>query len=202
MQIYGVRVVLALVIVVFGLYIFGRSRRAARMAESAWYAIESRQGVRSARRLAVQCAVISIVGLVALLLIALNLPETSPAENPPTRIAPTGSSPLPTIVEPHTPSPDSFQSPTTSATAINTDTVTLVPIPTVPLTSQAIITNTDGGGLWMRDAPFGNLIVLLPEEAVVFVRGGLLEVDGLLWQSVVDADGREGWVAADYLVYR
>jgi len=29
-----------------------------------------------------------------------------------------------------------------------------------------------------------------------------VDVEGLLWQSVVDADGHEGWVAADYLLYR
>jgi hypothetical protein len=70
------------------------------------------------------------------------------------------------------------------------------------LGSEGVITNTGGGGLWMRDAPYGNGLVLLPEGSTIFVRGGLVEVDGLLWQGVTDADGREGWVAADYLLYR
>jgi hypothetical protein len=44
--------------------------------------------------------------------------------------------------------------------------------------------------------------MLLPEGSAVYVRGGLMEVDGIMWQNVVEPEGRAGWVAADYLIYR
>lgn len=92
--------------------------------------------------------------------------------------------------------------PALTATVVDESETPLVPIPTIPLTSQGVITRTDGGGLWLRDQPFGNGLILLPEGSTVFVRGGLMEVNGIMWQAVVDPDGREGWVAADFLIYR
>jgi hypothetical protein len=206
---YEILLVLALGMVAYALFTLVRGWRVTRAARSAWYSIESLRMRNRGINWGMQAVVLFAVGAGLLIWIALSLQEPAPTE----------LSPSPTFTPWPTPG-SAVTSPTTEISATTTLTVpatvqsprtraddeaegqTLVPIPTPALGSQAVVTNTGGGGLWMRDAPYGNGLVLLAEGASVSVLGGLVEVDGLLWQSVADVEGREGWVAADYLSYR
>jgi hypothetical protein len=142
-----------------------------------------------------------------LLWLLVELPEAARREEEPGVPAPSLAPKSPEApLEPLSAEPTAVLTPTLqpalTATVVDESETPLVPIPTIPLTSQAIITRTDGGGLWLRDQPFGTGLILLPEGSTLFVRGGLMEVNGIMWQAVVDPDGREGWVAADFLIYR
>ena len=193
----------------YGLYTLVWWRRASGMAEGAWYAAQSRRMLGSARWLGFRAVALFVGGGGILLWMAFSPMEQAPAEPavfpaavtrlPPTDVAPTlwlQATVMATLSAPA----DDERSPAADATGDGQP--FLVPIPTLVLSSGAVVTNTGGGGLWLRDAPSGNNLLLLPEGGVVFVRGGLLEVDGLLWQQVEDTEGRQGWVAADYLLYR
>ncbi len=204
MESYVLHLVLALGMAAYGLYTLIRAWRLYRASESAWYSIEGRRMRSTSLRWGLQAFVLIAAGASLLIWIALSLGRPDTAELAPSATVTVTPSPVaatsgpaseatPTVVP--TPSTRVELSPESGLS-------TLIPIPTVDLGIQAVVTNTGGGGLWLRDAPFGNGLVLLPEGAVVSVRGGLVEVEGLMWQSVSDADGRDGWVAADYLVYR
>ena len=56
-------------------------------------------------------------------------------------------------------------------------------------------------GLRLRDAPNGNLIDYLPDGTVVELLDAapVRTADGIEWVNVVDPQGREGWVATQYL---
>ena len=203
MESYRILIVLGLGMVAFGLTTLLRAWRVSRTAERAWYSIENQRMKRVSLNWGLQAVVLFIAGASLLIWIALDLermaliePTLAPALT--ARPSPTLTFPLPAIEATVTTNPTPLAS-TEPSSGLTVQ--TLVPVPTLVLGSQAVITNTSEG-LWMRDAPFGNGLTLLPEGAVVFVQGGLIEVDGLLWQKVSDADDREGWVAADYLIYR
>jgi len=151
-----------------------------------------------------QAFVLIVAGASLLIWIALSLQDPAAAEMP---LSPTDTlAPSPTLAVSGPEDEATLAVTPTSASGVElspeSGASTLIPIPTVDLGIQAVITNTGGGGLWLRDAPFGNGLVLLPEGSMISVRGGLVEVEGMMWQSVADPDGREGWVAADYLLYR
>jgi hypothetical protein len=200
---YNILIVLALGMVAFGLYTLVRAWRVSRTAERAWYSIESQRMKKVSLNWGLQAVVLFIAGASLLIWIALDLEKMALIEPTLTptltvRPSPTLTSPLPIIKATVTTTPTALA---TTEPSSGLAVQTLVPVPTLVLGSQAVITNTSEG-LWMRDAPFGNGLTLLPEGTVVFVQGGLVEVDGLLWQKVSDADDRVGWVAADYLIYR
>ena len=204
MESYILQLVLGVGMALYGLYTLIRAWRLYRGSGSAWYSIESRRMRSTSLRWALQAFVLVVAGASLLIWIALSLEDPVTAELTP---SPTETVTLPPQVA--TAAPEGEATPGVDSTptqtielSVESGVSTLVPIPTVDLGIQAVVTNTGGGGLWLRDAPFGNGLVLLPEGAVITVRGGLVEVEGLMWQSVADPDGREGWVAADYLVYR
>jgi len=64
------------------------------------------------------------------------------------------------------------------------------------------VAGTDGAGLSLRDAPSttAERIGTVAEGAVVESVGGPLQGEGRTWRHVRDSEGREGWVAADFLV--
>lgn len=65
----------------------------------------------------------------------------------------------------------------------------------------AVVTGTgDVGGLKLRKAPNGELIDSLPDGTVVEILGESQTAVGLEWRNVRDPKGREGWVAAQYLI--
>lgn len=206
---YGLSLTLALALVGFGVYGLLRSWQSSRSSRRAWYSVEGRQMRDRARKLAVQAFALLITGAAALLWIGYNLSQPTRTE-PPAIPAPTSLA-APTV----TASPSNAEAaatvsptgevtgqPSPSPAASETEEQIWVPVPTLVLGVRAVVTNTGGKGLWLRDAPYGSNVVLLEEGSLVSVRGGLIEVDGFLWQNVVDPDGRGGWVAADYLLYR
>lgn len=208
MQAYSVPIALALILLAYGIYLAARAISTNRAAGGAWFDIEGKQKKRQAHNLGLQAVVLLICGLLVLLWVALRLTETAvadaslPPEETPAAVSPTA--PLPPTVG-GTATPPSAPTPTPGDPvdgAATEDGELIVTIPPPFLASEAFVANTDGKGLWMRNAPFGDYMVLLPEDSVVYVRGGLIEVEGVLWQSVADPEGREGWVSADYLLYR
>lgn len=207
MESYTWLLALALGMVAYGIYVLARARQATRAADSAWYSHESQMMRRDAYSSALMAVVLLIAGCSFLIWVAVDLQRSTRADEfSAPAVSETPEVPEASASRTVTP----FTTLTVSATLnvlsrdppeSEVEGPTLVPIPAVDLTSQAVITNTGGGGLWLRDAPFGNGLVLLPEGAEVSVLGGLAEVNGMMWQTVA-ADGREGWVAADYLIYR
>jgi hypothetical protein len=61
------------------------------------------------------------------------------------------------------------------------------------------VAGTGSEGLFMRDAPQGNLVMTLPEGSVVEVAGPDQEAGGLIWKHIREPGGAEGWSSADYL---
>jgi hypothetical protein len=81
---------------------------------------------------------------------------------------------------------------------------TPVPTQTPAPAAEAVrlrVAGTEGVGLLLRDAPgfAGTAVATLDESATVELLGDQVVADGLLWAPVRDAQGGEGWVAADYL---
>jgi hypothetical protein len=64
------------------------------------------------------------------------------------------------------------------------------------------VAGTDGAGLSLRDAPSATAarIGTIAEGAVVETIGEPLQGEGRTWRQVRDPQGKEGWVAADFLV--
>ena len=80
---------------------------------------------------------------------------------------------------------------------------TPAPVVTTPGSGRktAVVTGTgDVGGLKLRKAPNGELIDSLPDGTVVEILGESQTAVGLEWRNVRDPKGREGWVAAQYLI--
>jgi hypothetical protein len=94
--------------------------------------------------------------------------------------------------------------PTVPATPTRPD-ATPIAQPTLPAAtsqqqSQAVyVTNTGGQGLTLRQAPGGAAIRGLPDGTALTPTGEEQIVGDRLWRKVRDAQGREGWVAADFL---
>ena len=66
---------------------------------------------------------------------------------------------------------------------------------------SAVVTGTsDVGGLKLRQTPNGDIIDSLPDGTVVELLGEVKNEVGIEWQNVRDPKGREGWVAAQYLI--
>jgi hypothetical protein len=75
------------------------------------------------------------------------------------------------------------------------------PSPTTP-PQTATVTGAGTLGLRLRDAPNGNLIDYLLDGTVLTLLpdAPVRTDDGLEWQHVIDPQGREGWVATQYIV--
>jgi hypothetical protein len=207
MEFYAILSILAAGFVLFGVYVLTQARRVSRESDGAWYSIARRDMKRRALLLNLQAAALLLAGAGLLLWLLVELPQAAVSEDGLAVPAPSATVPSPDVPteQPMIESTEILTPtlrPALTATAVDESETPLVPIPTIPLTSEAVITKTNGGGLWLRDEPFGNGLILLPEGSTVLVRGGLVEVSGVMWQAVADPEGREGWVAADYLIYR
>jgi len=142
----------------------------------------------------VRRARLTAIGLVALavFLFVVNLGGSAIANPPPTATptdTPTPTSPPPTI------------GPSPTPTSPPTDTPTPEPPPPTPQPRTGTITGAGTLGLRLRDAPNGNLIDYLPDGTIVTLLPDptVTTDDGLTWQKVIDPQGREGWVATQYL---
>lgn len=70
----------------------------------------------------------------------------------------------------------------------------------LPDLPRAIVINTQGIGLRLRQTPGGAEITVLPEGSIVaLLDDAPRDVNGTLWREVQTATGETGWVGADYL---
>jgi len=91
--------------------------------------------------------------------------------------------------------------PTATPSATPEPTLTPAPTPTssaTPIPVMAIVWRTDGKGAFLRSAPDGDVIGSLFEGVLIEILGDAVEANRRLWLSVRDAQGHEGWLAADY----
>lgn len=138
---------------------------------------------------------------IALQLIIVPTTKLDPLIPPTFTSTPTpGPSPLPTRTR--TPNPTSTSTPTptdtptTTATPTDTSTPTLTYTPT-PVLAQ--IANTYRSGMYLRDAPGGKIIALLPEGTPLLILYQRKTVADEEWIEVRDLLNRTGWVPAEFL---
>jgi len=106
-----------------------------------------------------------------------------------------GPSPTPT----RTATPTSTTTPTPTQTPTNTATPTATNTPTTtPTPSVALVAQTLGRGLRLRQFPEGPIISTMREGDPLIVLYGIQIVNGLVWIEVQDKDGRIGWVPQMY----
>ncbi|HLF27904.1 MAG TPA: hypothetical protein VJG32_16340 [Anaerolineae bacterium] len=185
----GVAAIGAVVAGFAALVFFWQTQEAQRASRRALFDTERQVHLDRMRR-----ARMTGLGLIALaaILFVLNVGGSAIANPPPTAtptLTPSPTSPPPTIG----PSP----TPTLPATA----TPTLSPATATPALQTGTVTNTGTIGLRLRDAPNGNLIDYLPDGTVVTLLpdAPVTTEDGIEWRHVTDPQGREGWVAVQYL---
>jgi hypothetical protein len=104
-------------------------------------------------------------------------------------------------LETATPTPEvETQPPTPSATP--TEDASL-PTPTsTPIICRAVVEGTQGTGAYLRDAPGGTELSILPESTLITLLTDEppQEVNGLIWRKVSSVvSDEEGWVAQDFL---
>lgn len=146
------------------------------------------------------------VGLIFLAVYAVNLagggtapepafvPTTSPTETVEPAVETAVPTPLATIT------PAIF--PTSEVTLVPTQTPSPAPTATsTPEPSPSTATVTSGVGVFLREDPSTTApdIAWLQEGTQLIILPGEAEADGFSWLFVRIADGREGWVAADFV---
>jgi uncharacterized hydrophobic protein (TIGR00271 family) len=141
---------------------------------------------------------------VALRLIMIPTTNLDPLVPPtPTPTFTPGPSPTPT----NSPTPTATFTPTPTQTSTPTETATptetMTPTPTfTPTPILAYISNTSGGGIYLRETPGGKVIGALPESAPVLILYQRLTVNDIEWIQVQDLAGRTGWIPARYLIIK
>ncbi len=99
-----------------------------------------------------------------------------------------------------TPTPLLEQFPPT-ATATST-----TPQPTITatvVTCRAVVEGSGASGIYLRDAPQGKELVILPEGTLLTVlEDEPVEAGGFVWRKVRAVGGEEGWAADDFLTIR
>ncbi len=120
-------------------------------------------------------------------------------------LVPPTPTPTPTATFTATPGPSPTPSPTWTPTVTPTATPspTLTPSPTwtpspTPTPAWAVIANTQGRGVKLRQWPNGPVIGVLWEGAPIRVLYGMEITGGLVWIEVQDAEGRIGWLPQMY----
>ncbi len=111
------------------------------------------------------------------------VPTRTPTEVP--SVTPSLTPSLTSTVTPSlTPAPSLTPEPSATASA-------------TPLPVFAIVWHTEGQGALMRGAPAGDVIGSLEEGTLIEILGDPVEAKGRMWVRVRDAQGREGWLAAE-----
>lgn len=88
-------------------------------------------------------------------------------------------------------------------TATPTSTTPQPTITATPLVCRAVVEGTSGSGIYLRDAPQGNELVILAEGTLLTVlEDEPVEAGGFVWRKVREVGGEEGWAAEDYLTMR
>jgi hypothetical protein len=82
----------------------------------------------------------------------------------------------------------------------------LTPAPTAtatPTVCRAVVEGTGGNGIYLRDAPQGEELVILAEGTLLTVlEDAPVEAGGFIWRRVRAVGGEEGWAAQDFLTIR
>lgn len=82
----------------------------------------------------------------------------------------------------------------------------LTPAPTAtatPTVCRAVVEGTGGNGIYLRDAPQGEELVILAEGTLLTVlEDAPVEAGGFVWRKVRAVGGEEGWAAQDFLTIR
>ena len=147
------------------------------------------------RRAMVTLVAASVLYTAALGLIYMQRQQLIEALQPPEEEATDGvnsSAATPTtMLEVFPPSPEP-----TSLTPAPTATVT-------PTICRAVVEGTSGNGIYLRDAPQGEQLVILAEGTLLTVlEDAPVEAGGLMWRKVRAVGGEEGWAAQDFLTIR
>ena len=147
------------------------------------------------RRAMVTLVAASVLYTAALGLIYMQRQQLIEALQPPEEEATDGvnsSAATPTtMLEVFPPSPEP-----TSLTPAPTATVT-------PTVCRAVVEGTSGNGIYLRDAPQGEQLVILAEGTLLTVlEDAPVEAGGLMWRKVRAVGGEEGWAAQDFLTIR
>ncbi len=76
---------------------------------------------------------------------------------------------------------------------------TSAPVTPLPELPHAIVTNTQGIGLTVRDVPGGAEVAIVPEGSILtLLETAPQDEGGFRWHLVRLSDGKEGWAAADF----
>jgi len=112
---------------------------------------------------------------------------------PPTLTPTPTIGPSPTPTRTATPTSTATHTPTQTSTNTATPTATNTPT-TTPTPSVALVAQTLGRGLRLRQFPEGPIIGTMRERDPLIVLYGIETVNGLVWIEVQDKEGRTGWV--------
>ncbi len=149
------------------------------------------------RRAMVTLVAASVLYTAALGLIYMQRQQLIEALQPPEEQEAADGTTLPAITTP-TPMLEVFP-PTPEPTS-------LTPAPTAtvtPTVCRAVVEGTGGNGIYLRDAPQGEQLVILPEGTLLTVlEDAPVEAGGLVWRKVRAVGGEEGWAAQDFLTIR
>lgn len=122
-----------------------------------------------------------------------NTPSLSPTSAlPVTTAAPSlTETAVPTVATTIAPAP---------TTPVPTATATLLPTDTPPPTPRTAVVSSEVG-VWLRAAPSTEAEQLerVLNGTVLTLLSGLQEAEGFTWQQVRTPEGREGWVAVDFI---
>lgn len=154
------------------------------------------------REIVLRRATVTLVAAVALFTVALGLmyfqrQQLIEASLPPVEEETGGGVNAPVVTTPTTmleifpPSPEP-----TSLTPQPTATVT-------PTVCRAVVEGTGGNGIYLRDAPQGAEIVIMPEGTLLTVlEDAPVEAGDFVWRKVRAVGGEEGWAAEQFLTIR
>lgn len=80
-------------------------------------------------------------------------------------------------------------------------TPTLAPTPTATPspTPRVVFVNSPVVGLYLRNGPGGEILLLLDDQTPLTVIGEIEVIDEIEWMNVSGGEGEIGWVAADYV---
>lgn len=80
-----------------------------------------------------------------------------------------------------------------------TPTATPEPSPTPSPTPQVVFVNSPVVGLYMRDEPGGEILVLLEDQTPLVIQGESVSLDEIEWVEIATFDGQRGWVSRSFL---
>jgi beta-lactamase class A len=78
-------------------------------------------------------------------------------------------------------------------------TPTMAPQTPTPDLPHAVVTNTSGVGLTVRETPGGGEVAIIPDGTILtLLPDNVVNANGFTWQRVRTPSGEEGWAATDY----